>query len=129
MKKENLSSLEVIHILTQGQTEIAADIQKGVEDYWDPKHEGVAFMAFVNEIMLHKVEVNWSLLFAAIEMILSDPQYHAHADTVRTHVLEHLSNAVANKNLAPECLIENAGPLARAHMKSWELAMDGKTIF
>jgi hypothetical protein len=121
MKKENLSSLEVIHILTQGQTEIAADIQKGVEDYWDPKHEGVAFMAFVNEIMLHKVEVNWWLVFGGFELIV--------CDTVRTHVLEHLSNAVANKNLAPECLIENAGPLARAHMKSWELAMDGKTIF
>jgi hypothetical protein len=129
MKNENLTSLDVIRFLLVGQGEIAASIQRGAEDYWDPAQQGTVFFAFVNELMTHKDVVNWSVLFTAIETVLSDPKYETHADTVMTHVLEDLSNAVANKALDTKCLTENAGPLARAHMKSWELAMDGKTIF
>jgi hypothetical protein len=129
MKQEKLTSLDVIRFLSNGQNEIAASIQKGAEEYWDPDHQGTAFFAFVNELMAHKDTINWSVLFTAIETVLSDPKYEAYADTVMTHVLEDLSNAVANKALEAKCLTDHAGPLARAHMKSWELAMDGKTIF
>lgn len=129
MTTENLNVLEAVRFLCEGQGDIAEEIYNEVEAYWEPESPGVGFLSFTVEIGLRKDLINWKKLFENIEVTLTSPRYADHADTIRTHILEGFSNKVASGSLPARILLDNAGPVARAHMKSWELAMSGKTIF
>lgn len=129
MKSENMNVLEVIKFLCEGQGELGAEILKSIEADWDPKSPGVSFMDFSVEIGMRKDLVDWKRLLTNIEATLTQPLYADHADTIMTHLLEGLSNKVANGGLPAQILVDYAGPKSRDYLKSWELAMSGKTIF
>lgn len=130
MTAKNMNVLDVVRFLCEGQDEnLVNEIMKGVEEYWDPKSPGVGFLSFSVEVGIRKELIDWQRLLRNIETTLTDARYAEHADTIRTHTLEGLSNRVANGNLPAQILLDYAGPLSRAHMKSWELMMSGKTIF
>lgn len=126
---QTLTAMDVIEFLSQGQVQLHGQLIAASKSYWEPNKEGPAFFAFVIELSLNRDKIDWKTLFIAIESVLKDPLYANYSDQVATHILEGLSNKVANGNLAPEILTKNAGPLAQDHMKKWELAMSKKTIF
>jgi len=126
---QTLNAMDVIEFLSKGQPHLYGQLTAAAKSYWEPSQEGPAFFAFAIEIGLNHEKVDWKVLFTAIETVLENPVYATYSDRVATHILEGLSNEVANGELAPEVLTKNAGPLARDHMKKWELAMSKKTIF
>lgn len=129
MNNSNINALDVVKFLSQDQGDLREHLIETATAQWEADAEGLAFFEITARLSLSPEKANWKKFFEAIELVLSEPNYSKYSDAIKTHILEGFSNMVANGSLDAKILKENAGFQARSHIKRWEIAMDGKSIF